>query len=148
MKILENGKDKCLAPENKIDRQLLTALAIAQAGQEWTMHKFSGSCLVQEAKILFETDLEWSDEGTSTVEAYFQNIPFDPLSSVLGNREVIMFWVNVHDDQTLTVMWDSAGQINFLPYTPSFPSTIQHHSIQQGKTPCKNSKAFLVQSSN
>jgi len=124
MKILDahNGKGKCLAPENKIDHQLLTALVISQAGEEWALHKFSGFELVQEATILFEIDLEWSEDGTAIVDAYFQNVPFDPLSSTLGNRETITFWVQIHDDQTLTVMWDSAGQINFLPYTPSFPN--------------------------
>jgi len=128
MKILDaqNG-GKCLAPENKIDRQLLTALAIAQAGQEWTLHKFSGSDLAQEAKILFETYLEWTDEGTSTVEVYFRDVPFNPISSILGNREVIRFWVQVHDDQTLSVMWQAAGQINCVPYTPSFASLTTPH---------------------
>jgi len=124
MKILENGKGKCLAPENKIDHQLLTALAIAQGGEEWTLHKLSGSELAQEATILFEIDLEWFGDGTASLEVCFKNVPFDPLSKVSGNRETIIFWVQVHEDQTLNVMWQAAGQIKWLPHKPSFANLL------------------------
>jgi len=129
MKILENGKGKCLAPENKIDHQLLTGLAIAQGGEEWTIHKLSGSELAQEATILFEIDLEWKEDGTAIVETCFENIPFDLLSEdrVFGNRETIIFWVQVHEDQTLDVMWQAAGQINRLPHKPSFANLTTPH---------------------
>jgi hypothetical protein len=127
MKVVENNSlegSYCshrLAPENKIDRQLLTALLVKESGDCWRIHKFSGSEIAEESTILFDSRLQWDDDGVAVVTASFDIVPFDPMKMYGGSQETIKFWVEVDQTEKLTAMWGWGDQSNCLPYTPTFP---------------------------